>query len=198
MERSRFVPYRARQFGPSSAFSRREGCTTSISPGRRRAPLETSRSRSSCQRRQGAGDCARPALPVFPRAHAGTLGRGVAREFGAGLDYLINNAGGDKARGDFLALPDSAWDDGYALNFFAQCARARVLAAPERAPRGALFASRNHGRKREKPSPPSGSSSTTPSPPSHNKVASGEPRRRSAWRVNCIHPSCRDRTAMAA
>jgi 3-oxoacyl-[acyl-carrier protein] reductase len=33
------------------------------------------------------------------------------------LDLLVNNAGATQ-RGDFLALPDEAWEDGYALKFF--------------------------------------------------------------------------------
>src|SRR5499427_5440562 len=40
----------------------------------------------------------------------------VRRECGA-LDILVNNAGATK-RGDFLALSDADWEDGYALKFF--------------------------------------------------------------------------------
>jgi 3-oxoacyl-[acyl-carrier protein] reductase len=41
------------------------------------------------------------------------------------LDLLVNNAGATK-RGDFLALSDSDWDDGFALKFFGamRCCRA--------------------------------------------------------------------------
>ena len=39
------------------------------------------------------------------------------REFG-GLDILINNAGTTR-RGDFLALTEADWQEGYALKFFA-------------------------------------------------------------------------------
>ncbi len=38
------------------------------------------------------------------------------RRFGA-LDVLVNNAGATK-RGDFLALSDADWEDGFALKFF--------------------------------------------------------------------------------
>src|SRR4029450_4369506 len=54
---------------------------------------------------------------------AETLVDAVRREFG-GLDILINNAGATK-RGDFLALTDTDWEDGYALKFFAHVRLAR-------------------------------------------------------------------------
>src|SRR5215813_8202027 len=55
---------------------------------------------------------------------AETLVEAVRREFG-GLDILINNAGATK-RGDFFALTDSDWEDGYALKFFAHVRLARA------------------------------------------------------------------------
>jgi NAD(P)-dependent dehydrogenase (short-subunit alcohol dehydrogenase family) len=41
------------------------------------------------------------------------------------LDLVVNNAGATR-RGDFLALPDADWDDGFRLKFFAamRCCRA--------------------------------------------------------------------------
>ncbi len=48
----------------------------------------------------------------------------VKREFGA-LDILVNNAGATK-RGDFLALTDADWEDGYALKFFGHMRLARA------------------------------------------------------------------------
>lgn len=41
-----------------------------------------------------------------------------------GLDVLVNNAGATK-RGDFLDLPDSDWEDGFALKFYGamRCSR---------------------------------------------------------------------------
>jgi 3-oxoacyl-[acyl-carrier protein] reductase len=48
----------------------------------------------------------------------------VRREYGR-LDILVNNAGTTK-RGDFLALTDADWADGYALKFFAHVRLARV------------------------------------------------------------------------
>jgi 3-oxoacyl-[acyl-carrier protein] reductase len=46
------------------------------------------------------------------------------RELG-GLDIVINNAGATK-RGDFMALTDADWEDGYALKFFAHVRLARA------------------------------------------------------------------------
>src|SRR4029077_7860556 len=48
----------------------------------------------------------------------------VQREFG-GLDILVNNAGTTK-RGDFFALTEADWEDGYALKFFAHVRLARA------------------------------------------------------------------------
>jgi 3-oxoacyl-[acyl-carrier protein] reductase len=48
----------------------------------------------------------------------------VKENFGR-LDILVNNAGTTK-RGDFLALSDADWTDGYALKFFAHVRLARA------------------------------------------------------------------------
>jgi 3-oxoacyl-[acyl-carrier protein] reductase len=48
----------------------------------------------------------------------------VKREFGA-LDILINNAGTTK-RGDFFALTEADWEEGYALKFFAHVRLSRA------------------------------------------------------------------------
>jgi len=53
-----------------------------------------------------------------------TLVETARREFGA-LDILVNNAGGTK-RGDFFALSDADWQDGFALKFFAHVRLARA------------------------------------------------------------------------
>ena len=58
-----------------------------------------------------------------PGAPAGVVAATVAH-FGR-LDLLVNNAGATK-RGDFLALGDADWEDGYRLKFFGamRCCRA--------------------------------------------------------------------------
>ena len=58
-----------------------------------------------------------------PRA-AESLVEVIRREFG-GLDILVNNAGTTK-RGDFFALTDADWEEGYALKFFAHMRLARA------------------------------------------------------------------------
>ncbi len=75
---------------------------------------------------------------------AGELIEQVKREFG-GLDILVNNAGATK-RGDFLALTDADWEDGYALKFFGSCAACpRCLAIVEGTAR---FARRDRRHRR--------------------------------------------------
>jgi 3-oxoacyl-[acyl-carrier protein] reductase len=53
-----------------------------------------------------------------------SLAAATERAFGR-LDILVNNAGATK-RGDFLALTDADWQDGYALKFFAHVRLARA------------------------------------------------------------------------
>src|SRR5499426_2818854 len=79
---------------------------------------------------------------------AETLVEAVRREFG-GLDILINNAGATK-RGDFLALTDTDWEDGYALKFFAHVRLARAAWPLLKERRGSLVAiGGTSGRKPE-------------------------------------------------
>ena len=89
------------------------------------------------------------ALDLRDPSAAGTLVEAVRREFG-GLDILINNAGATK-RGDFLALTDADWEDGYALKFFAHVRLARAAWPLLKERRGALVAiGGTSGRKPEK------------------------------------------------
>lgn len=53
------------------------------------------------------------------------------------LDALVNNAGATQ-RGDFLALSDAAWDDGFALKFFGAMRLARAAWPALQQQRGAI------------------------------------------------------------
>lgn len=64
-----------------------------------------------------AADLRDPAAPAEAVAHA-------VRDFGR-LDLLVNSAGATQ-RGDFLALDDAAWADGYAGKFFGAMRLARA------------------------------------------------------------------------
>ncbi|HNP86632.1 MAG: SDR family oxidoreductase [Chloroflexi bacterium SZAS-1] len=73
---------------------------------------------------QSGTEClVQPADLRLPEVPAQVAAAAVAR-FGQ-IDVLVNNAGATK-RGDFLALPDADWDDGFALKFFGamRCCRA--------------------------------------------------------------------------
>jgi len=61
----------------------------------------------------------------------------AANESFGRLDILINNAGTTK-RGDFLALTDADWADGYALKFFAHVRLCRTAWPLLRQARGAI------------------------------------------------------------
>ena len=82
--------------------------------------------------------------PAAPKA----LVEAVKREFGH-LDILINNAGTTK-RGDFFALTEADWEEGYALKFFAHVRLSRVAWPLLKERRGSLVAiGGTSGRKPE-------------------------------------------------
>ncbi|MEQ1717471.1 MAG: SDR family oxidoreductase [Hyphomicrobium sp.] len=64
------------------------------------------------------------------------LAAAVQSHFGR-LDVLVNNAGAAR-RGDFFELPDAAWDDGFALKFFAHVRLTRVAWPLLEASRGSV------------------------------------------------------------
>jgi 3-oxoacyl-[acyl-carrier protein] reductase len=83
--------------------------------------------------------------PGAPKA----LVEAVQREFGH-LDILINNAGTTR-RGDFFALTEADWEEGYALKFFAHVRLSRVAWPLLKERRGSLVAiGGTSGRKPEK------------------------------------------------
>ena len=70
-----------------------------------------------------------------PETPAAAVAATIA-QFGQ-LDLLVNNAGATK-RGDFLALPDSDWHDGFALKFFGAMRLCRAAWPHLQATRGAI------------------------------------------------------------
>ena len=62
--------------------------------------------------------------------------REAIRRFGT-LDVLVNNAGATK-RGDFLALTDDEWNDGFALKFYAAMRLSRAAWTHLQANRGSI------------------------------------------------------------
>src|SRR6202165_2449927 len=89
-----------------------------------------------------ARDLREPSAPA-------ALVEAARREFG-GLDILVNNAGTTK-RGDFFALTDADWEEGYALKFFAHVRLARAGWSLLKERRGSLIAiGGTSGRKPEK------------------------------------------------
>ncbi len=109
----------------------------------------------------------------------------VKREFG-GLDILINNAGTTK-RGDFSALTDEDWTDGYALKFFAHVRLARAAWPLLKERKGALVAiGGTSGRKPEKRF--TIGSSVNAAVAAFTKCLA-DLGKDDGVRVNCIHPS---------
>ena len=76
------------------------------------------------------------ALDLREEKAAAALVAAVQESFGR-LDILVNNAGTTK-RGDFLALTDADWADGYALKFFAHVRLSRAAWPLLRETRGSM------------------------------------------------------------
>jgi 3-oxoacyl-[acyl-carrier protein] reductase len=114
-----------------------------------------------------------------------TLIASVRAELGR-LDILVNNAGTTK-RGDFFALSDADWEDGYALKFFAHVRLARVAWPLLKESRGALIAiGGTSGRKPEQSF--TIGSSVNAAVAAFTKCLA-DLGKEDGVRVNCIHPS---------
>ena len=114
-----------------------------------------------------------------------TLVEAVKRELGA-LDILVNNAGTTK-RGDFFALTDADWEEGYALKFFAHVRLARAAWPLLKARRGSLIAiGGTSGRKPEKQF--TIGSSVNAAVAAFTKCLA-DLGKTDGVQVNCIHPS---------
>src|SRR5271170_2844243 len=109
----------------------------------------------------------------------------VKREFG-GLDILVNNAGATK-RGDFLALTDADWEDGYALKFFAHMRLARAAWPILKERRGSIIAIGGTGGR--KPTAEFTIGSSVNSAVAAFSKALADRGKEDGVQVNCIHPS---------
>ena len=97
-----------------------EGCGIMLT-GRDAAALEESARAIAAL----GGKCDTHLAELREETAPAALVEAVKRDFGR-LDILVNNAGATK-RGDFLALTDADWQDGFALKFFAHM---RLVRAP--------------------------------------------------------------------
>jgi 3-oxoacyl-[acyl-carrier protein] reductase len=125
------------------------------------------------------------ALDLREPGAATTLVEAVRAELGH-LDILVNNAGTTK-RGDFLALSDADWDDGYALKLFAHVRLARAAWPLLKERRGALVAiGGTSGRKPERSF--AIGSSVNAAVAAFTKCLA-DLGKEDGVRVNCVHPS---------
>ena len=115
----------------------------------------------------------------------GKLIEQVKRDFGA-LDILVNNAGATK-RGDFLALTDADWEDGYALKFFAHMRLARAAWPLLKERRGSLVSIGGTGGRKPTADFTIGSSVNAAVAAFTKCLA--DRGKTDGVHVNCIHPS---------
>jgi 3-oxoacyl-[acyl-carrier protein] reductase len=109
----------------------------------------------------------------------------AVREFG-GLDILVSNAGTTR-RGDFFALTDADWEDGFALKFFGHVRLARAAWPLLKERRGSLVAiGGTSGRKPEQRF--TIGSSVNAAVAAFTKCLA-DLGKEDGVRVNCVHPS---------
>jgi 3-oxoacyl-[acyl-carrier protein] reductase len=113
------------------------------------------------------------------------LAEAARREFG-GLDILINNAGTTK-RGDFFALTDADWQEGFGLKFFAHVRLARAAWPLLKARKGALVTIGGTSGRKPHASFTIGSSVNAACAAFSKALA--DLGKEDGVRVNCIHPS---------
>ena len=137
-------------------------------------------------------------LDLRERSAPAVLVAAVTRELG-GLDILINNAGATK-RGEFAALSDADWEDGFALKFFAHVRLARAAWPLLKERRGALVTI--GGTSGRKPDARFTIGSSVNAACAAFSKALADLGKEEGVRVNCIHPSLvdtdRQRTRIAA
>lgn len=101
------------------------------------------------------------------------------------LDIVVNNAGATK-RGDFLALTDADWQDGFALKFFAHMRLVRAAWPLLKAAGGAVLAIGGNGAARPSADFTIGSSVNAAVAAFHKALA--DIGKRDGIQVNTIHP----------
>jgi len=109
----------------------------------------------------------------------------VRHEYGA-LDILFNNAGTTK-RGDFFALTDADWEEGYALKFFAHVRLARAAWPLLKERRGSLVAMA--GTSGRKPHADFTIGSSVNAAVAAFTKCLADRGKTDGVQVNCIHPS---------
>jgi 3-oxoacyl-[acyl-carrier protein] reductase len=128
------------------------------------------------------------ALDLCAAGAAGTLIETARGEFG-GLDILVNNAGATK-RGDFLALGDADWQDGFALKLFAHVRLARAAWPLLKERRGSLVTI--GGTSGRKPHASFAIGSAVNAACAAFSKALADLGKQDGVQVNCIHPSLVD------
>jgi 3-oxoacyl-[acyl-carrier protein] reductase len=156
-----------------------EGCTIMLT-GRDEAAL------AAAQRAiAGRGGTAKAQLAELREAAApAALVESVKREFGR-LDILVNNAGATK-RGDFLALTDADWQDGFALKFFAHMRLARAAWPLLKTAGGAVLAIGGNGAAKPTADFTIGSSVNAAVAAFHKALS--DIGKRDGVQVNTLHP----------
>jgi 3-oxoacyl-[acyl-carrier protein] reductase len=156
------------------------GCDLLLTGRDREALAEVAQSIRSKGRRAAihAADLREPSAPD-------ALVKAARHELG-GIDILVNNAGTTK-RGDFFALTDADWEEGYALKFFAHVRLARAAWPLLKERRGSLIAiAGTSGRKPEKRF--AIGSSVNAAVAAFTKCLA-DLGKQDGVQVNCIHPS---------
>jgi 3-oxoacyl-[acyl-carrier protein] reductase len=160
-----------------------EGCNVVVT-GRDADALEEV---AASARRKGV-KAAVVALDLCAAAAAATLVETARRAFG-GLDILVNNAGATK-RGDFFALSDTDWQDGFALKLFAHVRLARAAWPLLKERRGSLITIGGTSGRKPHASFTIGSSVNAACAAFSKALA--DLGKEDGVQVNCIHPSLVD------
>jgi 3-oxoacyl-[acyl-carrier protein] reductase len=128
------------------------------------------------------------ALDLCAAGAAATLVETARGEFG-GLDILVANAGATK-RGDFFALSDADWQDGFGLKLFAHVRLARAAWPLLKERRGSLLTI--GGTSGRKPHASFAIGSSVNAACAAFSKALADLGKQDGVQVNCIHPSLVD------